>query len=515
MQPLGPPEGPSMPGCRAFFAATSLVLGTALVASAPAAPAAPLIREPAVAGLFYPADPAALSRAIDTYLAAAKGQSPGTLRALICPHAGYVFSGPVAASGFRLLQGVACDTVLLLAPSHYAFLRAASVSDADFFRPPLGDVRISPRARQLAQSPPFALAPACRVQRPDWADRSSRPVPAPGSENADTWEHADEVEVPFLQKTLGTFQLVPVVMGEVDPAAAARALAPQLDDRTIVVVSSDLSHYHRYAEACALDRECVASICALDVEKMAGQEACGRIPILTLLHLAKQRGWQAELLDYRNSGDTAGDKSRVVGYAAVAFYQPVAEAFSAVERQQQLELARSTLRAVTQLGAPPPESPASPATSLSVPRGCFVTLTKHGALRGCIGNIEPRLPLWQAVAGNARSAALEDPRFRPVRAQEVDQIEIEISVLTKPEPLAFRSPDDLLRQLHPGEDGVVLRLAGGDTATYLPQVWEQLPDKVEFLDSLAEKAGRSAGDWRKPGVAVSIYHVVAFKEPAH
>jgi hypothetical protein len=494
---------------RQLLAATLAIAPIALNA------AAPKVREPAVAGLFYPKDAGELTRMIDGYLAAAKAQpSAGKLKALICPHAGYAYSGPVAASGFRLLQGVHFETVVVLAPSHYAALDVASVSDADVFRTPLGDVPISSaKARRLAQLSPFALEPRCAMQRPGWAAQSSRQPPADGRDTAATWEHADEVEVPFLQRTLKNFQLLPVVFGDVDPAKAARALMQILDDRTLIVASSDLSHYHSYAEACALDRRCTDAICALDVSKISGEDACGYMPILTLLHVAKQQGWQAKLLDYRNSGDTAGDKSRVVGYAAIAFYTPTAaaETFTKDQRRFLLELARQSVREATATGRLPPKSADGLAAKLTEPKGCFVTLTKGGMLRGCIGHITPQLPLYQAIAENARSAAIRDPRFLPVSAREVAELEIEISVLTVPQSLAFASPDDLLRKLRPHEDGVVLQI-GGRGATYLPQVWEHLPDKVEFLSSLAEKAGCAPGDWRKPGAAVSIYHVESFKE---
>ncbi len=488
-----------------LFAAIVLAPRVALTA------AQPKVREPAVAGLFYPANPATLARTIDAYLAAAKAESPGKLKALICPHAGYNFSGPVAASGFRLLRGLEFETVIVLAPSHYALLDVASVSDAEAFRTPLGTVPISPKARRLARLSPFALEPECKMQRPDWAPQSSLRPPATGHETADTWEHADEVEVPFLQRTLKNFQLLPVVFGEVDPAKAARALTQILDDRTLLIASSDLSHYHPDAEARTLDQNCINAICALDVEKMAGQEACGHTPILTLLHIAKQQGWQARLLDYRNSGDTAGDKSRVVGYAAIAFYAPTAETFTAAERRFLLEVARRSLREATGTGDLPPVSSEGLAAKLTERKGCFVTLMKGGMLRGCIGHITPQMPLHRAVADNAVNAALYDPRFRPVTADEVPALEIEISVLTAPQPLAFTSPEDLLRKLQPHEDGVVLQI-GRRSATYLPQVWEQLPDKVAFLDSLAEKAGCAPGDWRKPGTTVSLYHVESFKE---
>ena len=147
------------------------------------------------------------------------------------------------------------------------------------------------------------------------------------------------------------------------------------------------------------------------------------------------------------------------------------------------------------------------------PTGCFVTLTKHGQLRGCIGHIIPQVALHKAIADNAQSAALHDGRFSPVQPVELDQIEIEISVLTVPVELPFKSPEDLLQKLQPYRDGVVLQM-NGDGATYLPQVWAQIPDKVAFLNSLAQKAGRAATDWRKPGTKIFIYHVESFSESA-
>lgn len=501
------------------IAALALCAGSPVFSTPAAEPKK--IREPAVAGLFYPRDREALAHTVDRLLGAAKSErSPGRLVALICPHAGYSYSGPIAAAGFHLLQGLDYQTVILLAPSHYARLRAGSVSDADAFRTPLGDVPVSAKARQLAHAAPFALEPVCPVERPEWVANSSRTPPAAGQDTADTWEHADEVEVPFLQRTLGHFELLPVVMGDLDPAKAAVALAPLVDDHTLIVASSDLSHYHGYLEAQRLDRSCVDAICALDVAKMSDEEACGRIPILTLLHLARQRGWKPVLVDMRNSGDTSGDQARVVGYAAIAFYAmqlappsapPETQGLTPGERRHLLRFARETLREVTATGRLP-EVPATDITpALLERRACFVTLTERSALRGCIGNLTPEMPLYRAVLENTRSAALHDPRFPAVTEREVGQLEIEISVLTEPQPLAYSSPEDLLANLRPHRDGVVLRM-GSAVATYLPQVWDDLPDKAAFLDSLARKAGRRAGDWRRPDTSVLIYHVESFKE---
>jgi hypothetical protein len=471
------------------------------------------VRAPAVAGLFYPADETVLSKTIDGLLAGAPAHHIPHLRGLVCPHAGYPYSGPTAAIAYKTLAGRDVQTVVILGPSHYASFQGASIPNTDAYRTPLGIVPISPKAQQLARTNPFVLEPQCLVQRPQWWTRSSKPAPAAGEDTPDTWEHSIEVQVPFLQKTLKNFTILPVVFGNVDPEQAAKALARVLDGKTIVVASSDLSHYYPYEKAKELDNRCVKAVCDLNIDEMNTQEACGKVPILTLMYLAREKGWKPQLLDYRNSGDTAGDKSAVVGYSAIAFYEPAPQNIEAKDRKFLLDLARRTLSCVA-------TNPASPVPGvnardlsprLSETKGCFVTLTENGELRGCIGHIVPQEALGQAVADNARNAATRDPRFQPVRPEEVNKIKIEISVLTTPQPLSFSSPEDLLNKLEPDEDGVVLRI-GPAGATYLPQVWEQLPDKVDFLNHLAQKAGCAPDDWRGRNVSVSIYHVEAFQE---
>jgi AmmeMemoRadiSam system protein A len=186
--------------------------------------------------------------------------------------------------------------------------------------------------------------------------------------------------------------------------------------------------------------------------------------------------------------------------------------FCIEERKMLLDLARQTIKSVTAGGAlPKPKADTVPAR-LKEAKGCFVTFTEGGQLRGCIGNILPGDPLYEAVMENAQSAALRDFRFAPVTPDEVDKIHIEVSVLTEPQPLEFKSPEDLLAKLQPHQDGVVLKI-GGHGATFLPQVWEQLPDKVQFLSHLSQKAGCAPSDWRGKDVSVSIYHVEAFEEP--
>ena len=470
------------------------------------------VRAPAVAGLFYPAEERVLSKTIDGLLEAAPAHHIPRLRGLVCPHAGYPYSGPTAAIAYKLLAGLDVQTVVILGPSHYALFQGASVPNTDAYQTPLGIVPLSAQAPQLAKTSPFVLEPQCLVERPAWWAQSSKPAPPAGQDTPDTWEHSIEVQIPFLQKTLKNFTILPVVLGNVDPEQVARVLAGVIDDKTIVVASSDLSHYHPYEQAKELDNRCVKAICDLNIDDMKNQEACGKLPILSLMRLAKDKGWKTQLLDYRNSGDTSGDKSGVVGYSAVAFYETPLQNISAKDRQFLLNLARRTLASAAANSAPPSAGAGDLSTKLSEAKGCFVTLTEHGVLRGCIGNIVPQQALHQAVVDNTRNAATRDPRFPPVRPEEVKGIKIEISVLSEPQPLSFSSPEDLLKKLQTGEDGVVLQI-GSNRATFLPQVWEQLPDTVQFLNDLAQKAGCAPGDWRGKNVSVSIYHVEAFEEP--
>jgi AmmeMemoRadiSam system protein A len=464
-----------------------------------------------VAGLFYPGDAAVLSKTIDGLLAGAPEHSIPHLRGLVCPHAGYEYSGQTAAIAYKLLAGRDVQTVVVMGPSHYALFQGACIPNADVYKTPLGLVPISEKAKGLASVAPFVLEPQCLVQRPEWWRQAPKTAPETGHETPETWEHSVEVQVPFLQKVLKNFQMLPVVIGEADPAQVAKALATRIDDKTIVVASSDLSHYHTYQTAKELDGRCVKAICDLDIDAMAAQEACGKTPILVLLHLARQKGWKAQLLDSRNSGDVTGEKDRVVGYSAVAFYAPAPENLTAAERKFLLDLARKTLVSVTAGGSLPEVAAKDVHPKLTEKKACFVTLTKDGALRGCIGHLMAIEPLRQAVAENARNAALRDPRFPPVEPGELDHIKIEISVLTDPQPLSFSSPDDLLSKLHPNEDGVLLHI-GPSTATFLPQVWAQLPDKVKFLEQLSQKAGCERSAWRGKDVSVSIYHVECFEE---
>ena len=228
---------------------------------------------------------------------------------------------------------------------------------------------------------------------------------------------------------------------------------------------------------------------------------------MILLEIAKKHGWKGELLDYRNSGDTAGDRSSVVGYAAIAFYEPYV---SDSDKRALLSLARRSVELYAREQRKPDGAPTLSA-GMRAARGCFVTLKEHGQLRGCIGSLNAEKPLYECVAENAVNAAAHDPRFQPVESAELPQIEVEISVLTPPVPLAPRSPEQLLSELQPGAHGVILE-QGPARSTFLPQVWEQLPDKRAFLAALCRKAGLIDLCWQSPSTSFSIYRAVVFHE---
>jgi AmmeMemoRadiSam system protein B len=261
------------------------------------APAPRATRPPAVAGLFYPDDPAALSRAVDAFVAAAAPPAGPAPKAVIAPHAGYVYSGPVAGSAYAPLLPArgSIERVVLLGPSHRMALRGLAVPGADRFATPLGDVPVDREALERA----LALR---QVRRDD----------APHA-----LEHSLEVHLPFLQRVLDRFALAPFAVGD----ASADEVAEVIEllwggPETLVVVSSDLSHYHPYAAARRLDAETARAIEALRPEALGPDSACGRVPIRGLLVVARRRGLHVRAVDVRSSGDTAGSRDAVVGYGA-------------------------------------------------------------------------------------------------------------------------------------------------------------------------------------------------------
>ena len=454
----------------------------------------PATRPAAVAGMFYPASTAELGRQVDELLAAAaSGERAPAPKALIAPHAGYVYSGPIAAGAYAQIrsQRGRIRRVVLLGPVHRVPVRGLALPEVERFATPLGEVPVD--ADSIA------------------ALRDLRQVVDSALAHAD--EHSLEVQLPFLQRALGEFSLLPLAVGE----ATAEEVAEVLDrlwggDETLIVVSSDLSHYLPYDTARRIDRDTVDHLLSLDAE-LDHERACGATPINGLLLAARRRGLRAELIDLRNSGDTAGDRRRVVGYAAIAFrptsgaVRAEAEGGEAVDKGRVLLAhARSAIAEALRL-AP---HPAPEHDFLQRPGASFVTLRSAGDLRGCIGSLQARRLLRADVRANAVAAAFDDPRFAPLRAAEYDEIDVEVSVLSATSPLPVASEYDLLTQLRAGVDGLILEL-GSRRSTFLPQVWDVLPGAREFVDELKCKAGLPRDYW-SDALRFSRYTVEKFTE---
>ncbi len=442
------------------------------------------IRPPAVAGVFYPESRKELEATVKKLLEKAPFKSYGRLRGLIVPHAGYMFSGEVAAHGFKQVDVTSVKKVIIVGPSHHEFFAGASIGNYTHHQTPLGSVKVSEEANELIKKGILAL---------------------------DTpHEHSVEVELPFLQVLLGSenFEILPIVTCSTNPEELAKVLIEHVDDNTLVVASSDLSHYHPYEEALKLDEKSLRAIMSWDFEAMGNEcEACGKVPILTLMYIAREKGWFPKFIAYKNSGDVTGKDDAVVGYVAIGFYEgEVGEE----EQKVLLKLARKTLENyLAGKGLPKLEEKRLP-ESLRKKRGCFVTLKKRGELRGCIGCIFPEEKLYRCVMENAVNAAVNDTRFPPVTKNELREIEIEISVLTQPEKLESKDWKGLLKKLS-GREGVIVK-KGFYQATYLPQVWEQIPKKEDFLSTLCMKAGLSPDCWKEKDVEVYAYRAQVFGE---
>ena len=424
------------------------------------------------------------------------------LRALIIPHAGYIYSGWTASHFSMVLKENQFKKVIVMGPDHRIGFEGGSISDVFTYETPLGRIQMSKDAISLRRKKDLFRA-----------------IP-----DSDRLEHSVEVILPYLQYFLKTFEIVPVVLGQGRDLAekVTAAFGPLLDQTTLLVASSDLSHYLPYQEAVARDRETIEMILNLKADQLKNREnaACGKIPILVIINMARQHNWHpVVLLHYSNSGDTAGDRSRVVGYAAIAFYGGLSmknrkdslQSLNEEQGQKLVKLARQTI--AERLGKRSIKVDPDYMTDsvFKEKRGTFVTLTLNKQLRGCIGNLDTTDSIVDGIERNAVNAAFRDPRFPPLKAKELDRVDIEVSILTDPQPLEYRDSKDLLSRLRVNVDGVILR-KGAYSATFLPQVWEQLPQPETFLSHLCTKAGLPADTWKKGHIDILTYQVQYFEE---
>jgi len=486
-------------------------------AGSPTATAAPAatgtVQEPQVAGQFYPADPTALATAIRGFIRSAQPpELSGRVFGLIVPHAGIEYSGPVAGYAYKLLERRPPKRVVIIGAAHRNGYPGIFVVDSDSYRTPLGLVKID-------------RAGVARL-------RAALPL-LTTDQGVYGHEHSAEVQLPFLQESVGSdFQAVVLMMGQPGPEAPA-ALAAALDaafpgDDTVFIASTDMSHgnyppFKNSEQIRPVDIDTLRLIEGMKIDELrAGlvtekNALCGGEAVLTLLELFRRRGGgEVHALHYADSGDATGDHSQVVGYGAVALMQPEKPAaapaaptfsLSEAEKQELLKMARAFAEAAVRRQEPPKMEPTT--DNLREPGAAFVTLTRKGELAGCIGSIIATEPLYLCVQRRAVDAATNDSRFfsDPITPEQLGDVKVEISVLTPPTPTTPA-------EVQVGRDGVLLTL-GEYRGVFLPQVpVEQGWNREEYLSHLCGKAGNpDPGCWRSPEARLERFQAIVFAEP--
>ncbi len=470
-----------------------------------------LNRQPAVAGQFYPADSAVLRKMIKGLFEKALPSKPGDVLAIISPHAGYVYSGEVAATSFnRIDPDKKYDNIFIIASSHRAYYQGASIYSAGNYETPLGEVRVNIDLanKLISENKIFSYVP-----------------------EAHTGEHSIEVQLPLLQYRMKIpFQIVPIVIGTqtaTDCRKIAKVLKPYLNENNLFIISSDFSHYPSYDDAVRLDRKTAEAIISnnpgsflKEIQNPANSgvpelatRACGWTSILTLLYMTENRNdIEYELLQYKNSGDAEiGDRRRVVGYNSIILEKTIKTKnkmnfiLTDEDKKQLLAIARTTVEQYVKTGTLPGLNPDDYSDNLKVKAGAFVTLNENRRLRGCIGHFEADKPLYRIVQEMAVAAATQDPRFQPVDKTELDDIDIEISVLTPMKKI--NSVDEIVL----GRDGIYIK-KGFRAGTFLPQVATETGwDLEQFLGHCArDKAGIGWDGWKDADIYT--YQALVFGE---
>jgi AmmeMemoRadiSam system protein B/AmmeMemoRadiSam system protein A len=479
-------------GCMKKTVAFMLVLCTLCFAQS---------REAKFAGSFYPADAGELNSFVSSCISSAPARKDAaSVLGIIVPHAGYQYSGRIAAYAYSLLKGRKNPVVFLIGTSHHARFSGALTDDRKQWKTPLGTVPVEMSiVKELLRSPCFRT------------DARILDV-----------EHALEVQLPFLQKVLGTFRIVPILVGT-DESASLKDVASVItgiakkETSSVFVISTDLSHYYSLSTAqkkdgMLLDLLVNGRISDIEDEMHKGNvEMCGSGGVFLGMEILRALGGtKVRLLRYGTSFDATGDSSRVVGYAAVGIFRDSAEKgvhmLNEKQRKALLKLARESIECYLQGKNPPVLKEQDPIFRQK--RGVFVTLRKKGSLRGCIGLIVSREELASGVREMAVQSATGDPRFPPVTLDELKDITIEISVLTEPKRVA--SPDDI--QI--GRDGVIVK-RGSRQGVFLPQVADETGwTKEEFLSNLcAHKAFLSPDAWKDPSTELYTFQAEVFSEP--
>ena len=464
------------------------------------------VRPSTLSGSFFSESKRLLEEELYDHLISAEDHmSENKARMLIVPHAGTQYSGPVAGYAYKTVSQDNYQRVIILGPAHRIAVDGIALSSYAAWRTPLGEALVDQVSTSLVDDQTFFENDAAFIN-----------------------ENSIEVQIPFIQMIYPEAAIIPMAVGQLSQEQrdnAVETINSLLDDQTLLLISSDLSHYLTAEEAEAIDANTINLILAGEQEAMSEIDACGREAILIGNLIAQKNNWGASLLEYGHTGQATGDSSRVVGYPAIAYgkgvvpemipiedeegdeVEPEAEIESdsmVTEEHQEylLDLARTTIvNYITQGVTYQPEEPED--EFLLKQSGAFVTLEKDEELRGCIGHTMAQEALYLAVRDNAIAAATADPRFEAVTEEELEQIKIEVSILTDPEDVS-------LMMIEADKDGVILT-NNENSATFLPQVWEDF-GVVEFMEALSVKTGLDEDVWKEQETTFERYQVIAFSE---
>lgn len=461
------------------------------------------VRESVIAGSWYPGEPENLKKMLQGFLEnVPESASQGQLTALISPHAGYVYSGQTAAYSYKILEKQTFDTVIVIAPSHRTRFAGVSVYDQGGFKTPLG---IMPLDNELIS--------ALKAK-----DSGIRFIP-----EAHASEHSLEIQLPFIQYLMPKAGLVPMVMGDQSLQlcqSLAKTIADTVKGKSVLLVAStDLSHFHTDKEARKLDQIVQDKVKNFDPEGLgnalaSGQcEACGGGPVVAVMLAAKLLGAsRIRVLKYSNSGEISGDYERVVGYLSAAIWKDAAQTpekkgaadfgLNTEDKKLLHQIVRDTIEA--KCLKKPPKTYDIASSTLKELRGAFVTLHKHGQLRGCIGHIVAHFPLAETISKMATAAAFEDPRFSPVTAEELKDLEIEISVLTPFQKISN------VEEIKVGVHGLYMK-KGFHSGLLLPQVATEYKwDRKTFLEQTCRKAGLPGDAWKERDMEIYVFSADIF-----
>ncbi len=430
----------------------------------------PKIKEPSVSGMFYPSDREVLERQINNF-AQNIAESEYKSRAVIVPHAGLVYSGQLAFEGINSLKRD-IKNLFIFAPAHRVAFQGLSLSGFDEWKTPLGNI-------ELNQTVNRKLEGKFNAKIYDEAFRE---------------EHSVEIQLPIVQTIFKDVKIIPVLVGRENPEEITEIISEYYPNQDFgFIISSDLSHFLTDDKAKQIDGKTAEMIESGDIQNFSYEQACGAVGIYGLVQFANKNNFSLIRVNMYNSSLATNDKTRVVGYGSWFLYEGTKNKFIkkyyseySLKLCREVILARFDGRKITTHHPSVFESDGA----------CFVTLKKHGQLRGCIGSIIAHQPLIQDLVQNAQNAAFRDPRFNPVSEYEIKDLSIDISVLSTPKQMRFKDEADFMNQIVPFKDGIIIR-DGRFQAVYLPSVWEELPDKETFIRTLKMKAGLSPNHFSK------------------